>query len=436
MFERYFASTAARLIVVLVFVLGVIAGPRSAGAQTRTNENIFVQHEGSAQPRTIVGTRFTLYQGYDENLLASPGSLVLTSDPMMVTKGPLTGIDGSIGVRRRAKRATVSLLGTVDARYYPSLESSVVDDYFGEIAVDTQIGRRTYANLDGAVSYRSSFEFGSVSRLGHLSLAERGAPGLPAGALVPLASLREGAGVSLRHQMSARSQLSADYRFDRVDYNRLLLKAQTAGTDFSTGLTEAFKLRLGYRFTEWDARPQLRLSQIHQLDMGVEYGAKVKRSTSLSASGGTVVIPHLDRSRHVTTTGQALIQQTFKRHWAASIEYARGVHFMEAIANPLLYNRVQTRLSGPITRAFEVSWQAAYVTGSIYLLPQESPYDLLEGRARVDYRMARQFRIFAEYMRYRYYFADNTLLPLNVARFRDRQAAQIGVTSTFRRPRS
>ena len=243
--------------------------------------------------------------------------------------------------------------------------------------------------------------------------------------------------MSLSHQASSRSELSADYRFDRVDYDRLLydLRAQSAGTDFSRGLTKAFKLRLGYRFTQWDARPQFGISRIHQLDGGVEYAVKVKRATSFRASGGTTVIPGADRSSHVTPTGQVVVEQTFNRDWAASIEYARGVHFMEAIANPLLYDRVQAHLSGPISRALEVSLQAAYATGRIYLLPQESPYDLLEGRARVDYRMARQFRIFAEYMLYRYDLADHALLPLSVAGFRNRQATQVGVTGTFRRPR-
>ena len=188
MFESY--CVIGRRGVAVFILLALIGSARWAGAQTRPNETVFVQEEGSAQTRTVVGTRFTLYQGYDENLLASPGSLVLTSDPMLVTKGPLTGIDGSIGVRLRAKRATVLVLGTVHARYYPRLGSSVVDDYFGDIAVDTQIGRRTFAKLDGVASYRSSFEFGSVSRLGHISLTEGGAPGLPAGALVPLASHR------------------------------------------------------------------------------------------------------------------------------------------------------------------------------------------------------------------------------------------------------
>lgn len=428
-----------RSTIMLVFVLlGLAWGVGSASAQARSQDVVVVdQQEGAAQPRTLVGTQFTLYQGYDDNLLASPGALVLTSDPLLGIKGSLTGIDGRVNVRRRSKRATVSLLGTVDARYYPRLGPGVVDNYFGNVAVDARIGRRTFARLDGGASYRSSFEFGAVSRFGHLSLTEQGLAGLPAGALVPLASRRESGGFGFRHQASSRSDFSIDYRFDRVDYDRLLhdVKAQTAGTDFSRALTKAFKLRLGYLFTQWDVRPQFGVSRIHRLDTGVDYAAKVNRATSLRASGGTAVIPGADRASHITAIGQVLVQHTFHQDGAASIEYARGVHFMEAIANPLLYDRVQAHLSVPVTRALDVSWQAAYATGRIYLLPQRSPYDLFEGRARVGYRMASQFRIFAEYMLYRYDLADQALLPLSVAAFRNRQAAQVGVTGTFRRPR-
>jgi hypothetical protein len=139
------------------------------------------------------------------------------------------------------------------------------------------------------------------------------------------------------------------------------------------------------------------------------------------------MVPQGDSKREVRAIGQASILRQFTPRWKGSAEYSRGVHYLEGLGSPVSYDQSSVTLSGQLARKWAASLGAAYVRGRVYLLPNDHPYNLFSGSARLSYSQSDWLTTYAMYQLYGYDFSEGALLPRGVPTLLKRNAIQIGM---------
>jgi hypothetical protein len=198
--------------------------------------------------------------------------------------------------------------------------------------------------------------------------------------------------------------------------------------EFRRLLTRSFALKLGYQLHAQTVGPGSGQTRVQDFLLGLGYSTSLTAATRVSASAGSTVVERAGSSRRLRAAGNALVVHQFGRAWLGSAAYARGVDFVEGIADAATYDSVRLGLSGSLTRRFSLGGTVAYRAGRVIAAAGQRPYSQGQVAASFQYDVGRQVRLFARYTAYRYTFPSDAVVAAGVPSTANRQSAAVGAT--------
>lgn len=188
-------------------------------------------------------------------------------------------------------------------------------------------------------------------------------------------------------------------------------------------------LRAGYTLQEIDYGGGATYL-IHHLNLGGNYGRPLSatRRVYLSFSGGSTVLESHGQAR-LQAVGDAALQYEIGRTWRGSARYRRGVVFVDEIAGPLLSDGFSAEIDGLLSRRLELRGSGSFTRGTAGLSRDAAPpYDMYLARTQARYALSRVAAIYAEYLFFKYRFAESVQLGGALPSYYDRHTVRAGVT--------
>jgi hypothetical protein len=105
------------------------------------------------------------------------------------------------------------------------------------------------------------------------------------------------------------------------------------------------------------------------------------------------------------------------------------VQYIEGISDFFLADSVTGNLRGYLGPRIELRATAGYSTGPLRFGPRQRGYDTSGGSARVRMAISRGLAAQAEYVYYRYLFADAVTLPTGIRSRENRHVFRVGLTT-------
>jgi hypothetical protein len=406
-----------------------------ASAQTLPEDSLF-RLPSVGIPVSAFGARVSAYEANDSNTSDIEGAAPTLLRDQLLREGWYSGLEAQAGYVRRARRSMFSLLGSGEAQYSQKYSSTILDNYGADAQWTTQLFRHTSLAFDAGGAHRSAFRLGGLTELRRVARSGLNDPGLPSPELLGVSSRALGGRIGLVQQLSSQSELLVDYGAQHIKYESADVKlwADTARARFNRNLPKGFDFHAGYAFTRWDVQPVRPRTDVHRLDGGLGYAKDLARHVSFRASTGADVIPRRDHADEMRLALQAGIETRPSPAWQSNVQYSRGLSFLDGVADPVSYDRIQGDLDGQLTRTLRVSASAGYSVGSVLASTTDRSYDLAEISTTVETDVSRRFGLFARYRFYHYEFGAEALLRLGVPSMVDRHSAMVGLTASLWMP--
>jgi hypothetical protein len=204
--------------------------------------------------------------------------------------------------------------------------------------------------------------------------------------------------------------------------------AYELGGLFSNRFGRYSTLRAGYTLQEIGYRGGATY-RAHHLNLGGNYGRLLSaaRRVYLSFSGGSTVLESFGQAR-LQAVGDATLQYEIGRTWRGSARYRRGVVFVDEITGPLLSDGFSAEIDGLLSRRLELVGSGSFTRGTAGLSRDAAPYDMYSARTQARYALSRVAAIYAEYLFFKYRFAESVHLGGALPSYYDRHTVRAGVT--------
>jgi len=203
-------------------------------------------------------------------------------------------------------------------------------------------------------------------------------------------------------------------------------KYTQAGFRYNHSVSRSSTLVTGYTYRRAEPEGSDSLT-FHDIDIGIDYHRSLGRTrrTSVSFSTGTALVQD-DTGSDYRILGQARLDHLIGRSWSASLEYHRGLEFINALAELAATDAMTGTLNGFVTPSLEATVSATYSHG--FLGGTEgAPLTTTAIVANMQYGLSRYFALDAQYLYYVHEFGVDPISPLIAAGF-DRQGARVGLT--------
>jgi hypothetical protein len=357
--------------------------------------------------------------------------------------GAFSGFSTGVSYAWQGKRWQVGATGSTNSRYYLESGEFVSVGHSAGIGFSTQLGERGRLFANQSVSYSPSYMFGIYPSV------DEAMPGAVAGVdPYPLSDQSMyvfDTTTSFSYGLSKRGSLEAVsfYRYSDLGTTveggeQTTLRAYSVGGRYRYGLTRYASLRLGYTYRDGDysfltARTS---NAIHDLDVGVDYrrALSLTRRTAIDFHAGSAIVnPPMGASQEQPlqyyVLGDLGLTHEMGRTWRARLAYGRGVSFVEAFAEPVLSDGVNTSLTGFFNRRTDFSVAAGMSVGKVGLGAEEqSPFRTWNASARVRMAVSPMWAVYAQYLYSYQDLGSAVIVPTGVPSKANRQSLGVGIT--------
>jgi hypothetical protein len=426
---------AKHVIIGLVLAL-LAAGAAPASAQSQPFRGLFGQPAETAPPQSLDFSA-SLYGVNDTNLPRLVAGDSANSRPDV----RYTDLHSGLWFTKRSQRTTFSANGTSAVQYYPQLSNAVRWSGAGAAGF-SRTGQRFRLGLDQQIRYSpyAHFRVIPLRDAASVSLASVSAPDA-ALAVSGRESYRYNSGIHAGYQLSRRSMVDAAYLHEILDFVPLGQsdwKTQDASLSLTHSMTAKTALVAGYGYHRRDFEGERLPLRRHDFNFGVNYNSALPFSprTTLMFNVGSTALSR-ERSTPTATSestffrmiGRAELDHQLGQAWHVGLFYHRGVQYIEGISDVFLADSVTGNLRGYLGPRVELRATAGYSTGPLRFGPRQRGYDTSAGSARVRMAISRGLAAQAEYVYYRYLFADAVTLPTGIRSRENRHVLRVGLTT-------
>jgi hypothetical protein len=419
---------AVRLALCLPMALLFAA---AAAAQTpqpaRPNRGLFGPQDDTSTRRRAIDFTMSLNEGYDKNIDDQQTEI---SVPVRHT-GMYSKLDAGLRYARGRRQRRLTATAGSAVRYESGMHQFLSANYQGGLALTFPAWRGASVDVSQGAAYTSYYQ---LELFPALPIDAAQMPQVPSTdfAVWKQPAYTYTSRFDFAQQLGRRSALS-------LQYDRRSVAFGGSGADL---LSQGMAFKFTHHLTRYvgfhavvgtHAALQGRSSAAHptrtdNIDIGLDYGRplSISRRTTLSFSSGSALIPEGGR-RHYRVTGEASLRHEIGRTWIASLEYRRGVQFVEAFPRPFFSDSIATGLRGRPKRRVEFAGLGGYSTGAIGLSGEGGVYGTYTGSMQVSIAMTRHWAISSEYLFYHYRFGRQ-LLAEAFPNLLDRQTARVGLT--------
>ena len=400
--------------------IAIVLGGDSAFAQERPERpyrGLFGGGGGSGDMEQSLTATASVGGGYDTSVLADANEAGFgrgsTSGAVNSREGGFLLLNEGLTYSLNKRVISFSGNGSASARYYPTLENSIINNYGGGLGTSWTPTVRTRVSANGSFSYQpfslhALFPVFGETPLGEVYLADLDYGTVDAGYYTSTA------GVGASHNLSSRSTLTGDYRYERSDFALYPdFRSDTIGARFTRSMTADLGIRLGYNYTRYRyGGGSVPNSTRHGIDTGVDYSKTLSfsRRTSLAFStGGTATTYQNDM--HFNAIGSATLQHEIGRTWTFNAGYNRNVGFVETFAAPFIYDAATVSLSGLLDRRWSFHAAGGAAIGALGFGTSSNGLDTYYATTGVSRALSRFVSLSIDYSFYRYDFEQTDLLP-------------------------
>jgi hypothetical protein len=362
-----------RLITIVVFAIAA-GGATPLWAQLPRPERPYrglFGSTGTVDAEQTLTLNASVGAGYDDNLVAEArGGTARPSDLNTSLRGGVGQAYTALSYGLNRQGASIGASIGTSGRYYPSLALPFI--------------RRDSAHRSAGVQLTESLSVNGMAAYQPQSLLSLFPVALEASAVESVtpdydfaASTRHyvsyGGGIGYRSRVSARTTLSADYRYvasergsGAGDFYR-----QSVGGQLTHQLGQGLGLRLGYRFSKAYYETPTRRPSDHLIDAGVDYRRRLSfsRRTSLSFGSGLSAASHpVDESSRTQfrAVGHVTLNHEIGRTWNAAAAYTRGLRMDESLPEPVFADAATISIVGLLSRRLQFRSQLQAATGQLY----------------------------------------------------------------------
>lgn len=372
-----------------------------------------------------------------------------------------TGANATLRYSRRWDAASVGAYASGGLAYLPEERSSNQDAWLdrwsvaGNASYSKPLGRKTTFGVSGATAYSPYFEFGNSLFAPGTIIPPPRDPGLDF-VVARDPSIGWTGRASVVHQISLRSSLDLFYgiqgnnflsdsavRNDRLD--------QFAGGLYRHKLNRYVSVRAGYTYRLTDNyTPELGRVGRHEFDVGLDGSYGLGRSYAISrrTSFSFRITPSVfigeryriqeeaaddlqtvsDPSIRLYVGGQANLQHTWGRTWAASAAYVRSAGYEVGFDRPVLSDTASAVVSGLLAPRVDFTAAVAYTSGAVGFSGPNRGFGTTTARASLRATITTLLAAYAQYFYYRYNFEEGVRLPSDLSPQLDRQGASVGLS--------
>lgn len=369
----------------------------------------------------------SLSGGYDDNVLAtatnSSGSGLRRGQ-----EGMFAQASGGLNYLLTGARASMNASAATSQRYYPSLGREYFRTYNASLGGMVQVTAKPVITLQQSVSYRP-YTFldafpGTVELL-------PGTTVVTDPEFVPLSEqfVAYSGGADLRHQLTRRTSFNSSWDYIATDRLSHQFWRQSAGANYSIGMTQNLNLRLGYRYTE--AHYGDRVTAIHRPDVGIDFARALSltRRTTVNFGIGTEASTYDGRTR-VNAVGNASLLHEIGRSWTTGASYQRGTYFISTLPEPVTGDSASAQLSGLVTRRIQFQGVVGASLGTMGTGGggRGRKFDSYRGSLSLSSALTRFMSVGLEYAYYKYVFGSEVVLDPGLARDINRQSVRAHVS--------
>ncbi len=423
--------------VIVGIVLSVLAaGATPTFAQSQPFRGLFGQPADAAPPQSLDFST-SVYAVNDTNLPRLVARDSTNSRPDV----QYTDLHSGLWFTKRSQRTSFSANGTSAVQYYPRLSNAV--RWSGAAAAGlTKTGQRFRFGFDQQMRYSpyAHFRVIPIRDGASTSLASVSAPDA-ALAVSGRESYRYNSGINAGYQLTRRSNFDASYQHEILDFVPLGQSdwmTQDASLSLTHSVTGKTALVAGYGYHRRDFEAERVPLRRHDFNFGVNYNSALPFSprTTLTFNVGSTALSR-ERSTPTATSdstflrmiGRAELDHQLGQAWHVGLFYHRGVQYIEGISDVFLADSVTGNLRGYLGPRLELRATAGYSTGPLRFGPRQRGYDTSAGSARLRMAISRGLAAQAEYVYYRYLFADAVTLPTGIRARENRHVFRVGLTT-------
>ena len=424
--------------VIIAIVLSLLtAGATPAFAQSQPFQGLFGQPEGAAPPQSLDFST-SVYAVDDTNL---PRLVARDSTTNSRPDVRYSDLHAGLWFTKRSQHTAFSANGTTAVQYYPQLSNALRWSGASAAAL-TKTGQRFRLGLDQQMRYSPYAHFRVIPIRDSLStnLASVSAPDV-ALAVSGRESYRYNTGINGGYQLSRRTMLDASYQHEILDFVPLGQsdwRTQDGSVSIAHSMTAKTAFLVGYGYHRRDFEGERLPLRRNDLNLGVSYNNTLPFSprTVFTFNVGSTALSR-ERSTPAATSdntffrmiGRAELDHQLAQAWHVGLFYHRGVQYIEGISDFFLADSVTGNLRGYLGPRIELRATAGYSTGPLRFGPRQRGYDTSGGSARVRMAISRGLAAQAEYVYYRYLFADAVTLPTGIRSRENRHVFRVGLTT-------
>jgi hypothetical protein len=356
----------------------------------------------------VLAVNGTLGIGYDTDVMAERRQIGLGPASFLRADDIYSLFAGAVSYSNRMEHFDVSAALSSAARNYSNF--STVSSHAASVAGTWRAAR--YTTIVG--SHTTTYQpWGALIQF-PVVVGDSPAPLI---APTPEAAVLEGSystyltSASLTQQVSKRSSVTANYRYDIANFTGLDgdYRVQAGSLRYSHGLTRNLGWHTGYVYSQARFLGESTLYRTKTIDAGLDYlrNLSVTRRTRLSFSTGVMGIEERNYSRY-GVSGTALLTREIGRTWDATASYTRGVAFFETLRVPYFYDGIGVGLGGLISRRVAFRSSAAATLGDVSRVTATVPVAASNematatGSAGLVVALTRYAAISGEYLFYAY----------------------------------
>ncbi len=392
---------------------------------------------------------FSLSGAYDHNVLDADNE---PADPQFFQKDAF-GL-GYVGLLlwRNSPSFSFSAGGRAGVRYVPYSSHYSTASYRGFGTMFGNLGPRTRIAVQQAVSYSPYYHLTTLPYGFEGSFGSQGG----GGALGPwvggglsfvdddnLAALdqrvfRSATELVFARDLSRRSSLMLQYSFRPSWFpnDDRFLQRHLGRIRYVYSLNQYTRLHAGYgyRSADYDLGAQNDPFEAHEIDLGFDFARALSltRRTTLAFGTGSLLMMQNQsapgRGALFRFLGNAQLAHQMGRSWIASLEYQRGLRFIDGFSEPHFVDLFRGSLDGYLNRRLQFNAIAGYSVGSLEFSSTGRAYENVVAGARLQEALNRHFALFTEYFYYRHTFQQGVEIPTGFPPVLDRQGVRIGIT--------
>ncbi len=431
------------LIAVLILLPVAAASAQVLERPPRTTRGLFGGHRPVDPNRSYQELTLTLdvLGGYDD-VVVPPGDTTPTS-PTQPTESGYSGLAAAAGRYWSGRTARhLEATGRAQMISYSTLVESLLVGGAGDLAVTTELGRRTALDAGLNIEYLPTFMLNTISPVpGQEDVAAAAALVDPTGGVTDLRSLASGGMAGVRREWTTRQRTTLVYNYRRYD---ILQGGESDNRTHGTALGHTWQfsrstsLQLGYRFAM--VRPEQPggvdlSSHTNSADIGIEVRRPLSptRQVTFSFGGGATrgrmtVAAGTEGDEYVAPTGYGAARLDIGRTWNVAVDIQRNSTPLEGFdEQQYITDTLALTLGGHLRQRLTMAASGSYSRGRAPA-GEAGSFEAIIATVQLDYALGHWGSLVTGYSFYDHSLRGVTGIPVGLPSSFDRNSLRVGIT--------